>query len=145
MFYCRYFIVVKLTIAPSLIDESSNASHHWKLKLNLSLSLTLTLIQTVTLLNLVTGQLVDMQTRGLDHSCTGHLVDWSNCGLDNSRTGHSTTFRQTRQTNKTAVCWHAWIVTLFAQTATTGLCRASHSHVAQPQELSGAIRKNKQI
>ena len=47
--------------------------------------------------------------------------------------------------NETAVCWHAWFITLFAQTATRELCRVSHSHVAQPQELSGAIRKHKQI
>jgi len=42
------------------------------------------------------------------------------------------------------------MITLFAQTVCTDcyyrqLCRVSHSHVAQPQELSGAIRKNKQI
>ena len=35
----------------------------------------------------VTGQLADTPTRGLDDSRTGHLADWSTCGLDNSHTG----------------------------------------------------------
>ena len=37
----------------------------------------------------VTGQLVDMTTRGLptrrlDNLRTGHVADWTSCGLDNS-------------------------------------------------------------
>ena len=40
---------------------------------------------------MVTGQLVDMPTRGLDasrldDSWTGQLVDWTSRGLDNSQT-----------------------------------------------------------
>ena len=34
---------------------------------------------------MVTGQLADMPTRGLDDSRTGHLADWTNRGLNNSR------------------------------------------------------------
>ena len=41
---------------------------------------------------MVTGQLVEMPTRGLpthglDNSWTGHFTDWSTRALDNSRTG----------------------------------------------------------
>ena len=36
---------------------------------------------------MVTGQLADTPTRGLDDSRTGHLADWSTRGLDNSRAG----------------------------------------------------------
>ena len=35
------------------------------------------------------------------------------------------------------------IITLFVQTITRELCRASHSHVAQAQELSSSVRKDK--
>jgi len=36
---------------------------------------------------MVTGQLADTPTRGLDDSWTGYLTDWSTRRLDNSRTG----------------------------------------------------------
>jgi len=50
-------------------------------------------------------------------------------------TWYSTACRQTRQTNETVVYWRAWSITLFAQTVTRELCRVSHSHIMQPQEL----------
>ena len=47
----------------------------------------LTDVSYSSLLLLVTGQLADTPTRGLDDSQTGHPPDWSTRGLDNSRTG----------------------------------------------------------
>ena len=45
------------------------------------------LLAHMRVVKLVTGQLTDTPTRGLDYSRTGHLADWSTRGLDNSCTG----------------------------------------------------------
>ena len=77
-----------------------------------------------------------------------HLWQWTGYRDSCHDTWYSTTCRQMRQT------WDSWAlpcmplclisaITLFAQSVVRELCRVIHSHVAQPQELSIPVPKEK--